>query len=155
MKSYKRIVWVLCSLMAAGLLVIAVKSMAAVVTNVHIPISGTVVNPCNGETVTFSGVDHFTATVTLDSSGGFHLTAHDNIHVTATGSLGNTYEGNHEDTFAVNGRVGFEQIQTLTLSAIALGNAPNFEEHALFHITVHPDGTVTGFVNNSMAVCRG
>ncbi len=155
MKSFKRIVWVLCSLTAATLLVIAVKAMAAVVTNVDIPVSGTVFNPCNGENVSFSGVDHFTARVTLDGGGGFHFGAHDNIHVTATGDQGNTYVGNQEDNFETNGRVGVEQTFTLSFSETSKGKAPNFDVYILFHITVNPDGTVTAFVNNFRAVCRG
>lgn len=34
-------------------------------TNNDIPVSGAVINPCNGEIVTFGGVDHFTARLTI------------------------------------------------------------------------------------------
>jgi hypothetical protein len=146
---------VMSSLAMAALLLIAVDATAGVVVNVDIPISGTVFNPCNGETVTFSGIDHFTASVTLDGAGGFHTVAHDNIHVTATGSLGNSYEGNQEDNFEFNGRVGVEQTFGLTFSEISKGSAPNFEVHVLQHITVNPNGTVTVFVDNFTSNCRG
>ena len=139
----------------AALLLIPVNVMAEVVINVDIPVSGTVFNPCNGETVTFSGVDHFTARVTFDGAGGFHLATHDNIHVTATGSLGNSYEGNQEDNNEVNGRVGVEQTFVLTFSEISEGSAPNFEVHVLQHITVNANGTVTSFVDHFTANCRG
>lgn len=86
MNRNKRIVVALSSLAMAALLLIPLTATAAVVLNVHIPVSGAVFNPCNGETVTFSGIDYFTASVTLDAAGGFHSVAHDNIHVTATGS---------------------------------------------------------------------
>jgi hypothetical protein len=69
--------------------------------NVNIPISGAVFNPCNAETATFSGIDHFTASVTFDRAGGSHMVALDNIHVTATGSLGNSYEGNEGGQFSI------------------------------------------------------
>lgn len=143
------------SLAIAALLLIAVKAMASVVVNVDIPVSGAVINPCNGETVTFSGVDHFIATVTLDNAGGFHFTAHDNIHVTATGSLGNSYEGNQEDTNEANGRVGVEQTFVMTFSEISKGSAPNFEVNILEHITVNPNGTITSFIDHITANCRG
>ena len=143
------------SLAIAALLLIAVKAMASVVLNVDIPVSGAVINPCNGETVTFSVVDHFTARVTFDSAGGFHLATHDNIHVTASGDMGNSYEGNQEDTNEVNGRVGVEQTFVMTFSEISKGSAPNFEVHVLEHITVNANGTVTAFIDHITANCRG
>ena len=147
---------VVCSLaMIAALLLIAVTVMAAIIINVDIPVSGTVFNPCNGETLTFTGVDHFTARVVFDSAGGFHLTTHDNIHVTATGDQGNSYEGNQEDTNEVNGRVGVEQTFVLTFSEISKGSEPNFEVHILEHVTVNANGTVTSFVDHFTANCRG
>ena len=146
------------SLALTALLIFAVKAMAAVTTNVDIPISGTVFNPCNGETVTFTGVDHFTAHVTLDSSGGFHSDFHDNIHVTGTGDQGNLYEGNQEDnspTHISGNNLGAEQTLPLTFSEIAKGSAPNFEVHALQHITINANGTVTVAFSNFTSSCRG
>jgi hypothetical protein len=139
----------------AALLLVAVNAAASVIVNVDIPVSGAVFNPCNGETVTFSGIDHFTIQVTFDGAGGFHADAHDNVHVTATGSLGNSYEGNQEDNNPFNGRVGFEQTFGLTFSEISKGSAPNFELHILQHITVNANGTVTVFFSNFTANCRG
>jgi len=150
MKSVKMLVYLL-----APLLLVAVNAAAAVIVNVKIPISGAVFNPCNGETVTFSGIDHFTMHVTFDGAGGFHSKAHDNIHVTATGSLGNSYEGNQEDNSPFNGRVGLEQTFGVTFSEISTGSAPNFEVHLLQHITVNANGTVTVFFSNSTSNCRG
>lgn len=154
MNRNKRIV-VVSSFAMTALLLIPLTAVAAIVANVHIPVSGAVFNPCNGETVTFSGIDHFTATVTLDGAGGFHMTSHDNVHVTAAGSLGNSYEGNQEDNFEFNGRVGVEQTFVLTFSEISKGSAPNFEMHILQHITVNANGTVTAFVDNITSNCRG
>jgi len=139
----------------AALLLVAVNASASVIVNVHIPVSGAVFNPCNGETVTFSGIDHFTIHVTFDGAGGFHADAHDNIHVTATGSLGNSYEGNQEDNNPFNGRVGLVQTFGLTFSEISKGSAPNFEVHVLQHITINPNGRVTVFFSNFTSNCRG
>lgn len=144
---------VVFSLAFAALLLIAANAMASVVTNVDIPINEAVINPCNGETVTISGVDHSTATVTPDGAGGFHMTLHDNIHVTGTGS--NSYEANQEDTNELNGRVGVEQTILLTVGVISEGPAPNFEENILEHVTVNPNGTVTAFLEHATANCRG
>jgi len=139
----------------AALLLVAVNAAASVTVNLDIPISGTAFNPCNGETVTFSGIDHFTIHVTFDGAGGFHADAHDNIHVTATGSLGNSYEGNQEDNNPFNGRVGLVQTFGLTFSEISKGSAPNFEVHVLQHITINPNGRVTVFFSNFTSNCRG
>lgn len=144
------------SLAIASVLLAAVNTTAAVVENVHdIALSGAVFNPCNGETVTFTGVLHAVARVTFDGSGGFHLDANDNIHVTGTGSLGNEYEGNEEDQDQLNGRVGIEQTMATTFSEISKGSAPNFEVHALIHITVNAKGTTTVFIDNFTSSCRG
>ena len=156
MSRSRRIILVVSSLAIAALLLFTVEALAVVVENVHnIPVNGTVFNPCNGETVTFNGVAHVVASVTLDGSGGFHLDARDNIHVTATGSLGNSYEGNEEDLFQLNGRVGIEQTVSTTFSEISKGAAPNFEIHALLHITVNANGTTTAFIDNFTSSCRG
>jgi hypothetical protein len=157
MNRIKRIV-LMSSLAIAALLIFAVKATAAVITNVDIPISGAVFNPCNGETVTFTGVDHFTAHVTFDGSGGFHSDFHDNIHVTSTGSLGNSYEGNQEDNgprHISGNNLGAEQTLPFTFSEISKGSAPNFEVHALQHITINANGTVTVFFSNFTSSCRG
>ena len=100
-------------------------------------------------------VAHFIASVTLDGSGGFHAVNNDNVHVTATGSFGNDYEANEEDQNTFNGRVGIEQTVSTTFSLIGKGSAPNFEEHALQHITVNANGTTTVFFSNFTASCKG
>jgi hypothetical protein len=136
-------------------LVLVMPALAAPIINIAIPISGSVFNPCNGENVTFNGVDHFTVHITLDHNGGFHADSHDNISVTAIGDQGNTYVGNETDNNPFNGKVGFETTSTLTFSEISKGSAPNFFVQSVFHLTVHPDGTVTAFVNKFSATCRG
>jgi hypothetical protein len=151
MKSLKMLV----PCLFAALLLVAVNAAASVVLNVDIPLSGAVINPCNGETVTFSGVDHFTIHLTFDGAGGFHADAHDNIHITGTGSLGNSYEGNQEDNNPFNAKVGLESTFGLTFSEISKGSAPNFEVHILQHITVNANGTVTVSFSNFTANCRG
>jgi hypothetical protein len=152
MKRIKPIALV-CSFAILTMLVIAGNAPATVVDNNRTPVNGAVINPCNGETVTFNGVDHFVATVTLDSSGGFHLNATDNVHVTATGSLDNSYEGNEEQRMQLNGRVGIVQTNVMTVTVISLGSAPNFVVHALQHITVNANGTVTASISTFTSSC--
>lgn len=137
MKTINRINGAVCLLAFTALLLITVSAMARVAVNAHIPVNGAVFNPCNGETVTFSGIDHFLTSVTLDGTGGFHAVSSDNIHATATGSLGNSCQGNQEVTSVFKGHVGVEQTFGLTFSEISEGSAPNFEVHLVEHITVN------------------
>jgi hypothetical protein len=150
-----KIVKMLVPYLFAALLLVAVNAAASVIVNVDIPISGAVINPCNGETVTVSGVDHFTIHLTFDGAGGFHADSHSNIHITGTGSLGNSYEGNEEINNPFIAKVGFESTFGLTFSEISKGSAPNLEVHILQHITINPNGTVTVFFSNFTANCRG
>jgi hypothetical protein len=54
-------------------LVLVMPAWAATGTNIRFPIRGTgVMNPWNGETLTFNGECHTTLPVTLESSGGWH-----------------------------------------------------------------------------------
>ena len=144
-----------CLIAVVCALLLVMPALAAMVTNGTTPVSGTVFNPCNGELVAFSGTDHFTIRITLDNGGGFHAGFHDNIHVTAIGDQGNTYVGNQEDNFVLNGKVGQAVTEPFTFSEISTGSAPNFIVHALFHVTVNANGTVTASVDNFTAECRG
>jgi hypothetical protein len=144
-----------CSLVLLGMLFITTNANAAVIANIDIPVNGTVFNPCNGETVTFNGVEHLVVSLTLDASGGFHSDEKLNVHVTATGDQGNSYEGNQEEHLTINGRVGLVQTLPQTFSEISTGSAPNFEIHSLMHITVNANGTVTAFVSTYTSSCTG
>ena len=133
----------------------AMPAVAATVINEEIPVAGEVFNPCNGETVTFQGTDHVTLQLTFDNAGGIHFGVHENVHVTAIGNQGNTYVGNQSDNDELNGKVGVEETSQFSFSEISLGSAPNFLVKAVFHVTVRPDGTVSGLVDHFTAECRG
>ena len=144
------------TLLALAIALAMVKpALAATVTNTDIPLSGTVTNPCNGETVTFSGVDHFTAQVTINNGGGFHYAIHDNIHVTATGDQGNSYVGSQEDFSDHNFNGASEATSTLSFSEISQGSAPNFVIIATQHITFTPAGIATANFLDYRTACRG
>lgn len=143
---------------AAFALALPVLASADVIFNGTVPISGTVTNPCNGELVDFSGTLHEVISETFDSSGGIHFDDHFNIHVTATGeTTGTNYVGNQEEHLTENFNSGgsITVTEPFTFSEISKGSAPNFIEHALYHVTVNPDGTVTSFIDTYSAECRG
>ncbi len=144
--------------MVAALALLSLRAFAATVFNGSIPISATVQNPCNGETVTFSGTAHELLNETFDNSGGSHLSANINIHLAGTGSpSGDAYVGNAEESLNENFNSGGTITATHPISEeiISQGSAPNFLLKGLMHITVNPDGTVTSFVDTFTTECKG
>ena len=137
--------------------VLVLPAAAATFINTDIPISGTLPNPCNGENVTLSGVEHLQESMTPGPDPGtFHLDVHENAHVAGFGDQGNTYVANAEDSFELNGIVNAEESVLEKLSVISQGSAPNFEMRAIVHLTIHPDFTaITGFVDNFTSTCLG
>src|SRR5690348_5762342 len=91
-------------------LALALPALAAPVveTNIHIPISAVLSDPCTGANVTLSGDDHLKSQVNFDDGAagiGVHAHVHGNIHVTGTDDQGNAYIGNEEGETLINGRV--------------------------------------------------
>jgi hypothetical protein len=128
----------------------------ATVTNQDIPINTTLSNPCNGESVALSGVAHETSNVISNGSGGLLVMAHLNGNLTGTGSFGNKYVGNLEETFTRNvPSSGSEFTHTFTTILTSQGSAPNFTTAVLEHFTVNPDGTTTVSFTNFTSRCGG
>jgi hypothetical protein len=94
---------------------------------------------------------------TLDSAGGFHFKGHLNTQgVSGTGlTTGDKYQAqNVLNVVEFNGKVGIEFTHVSNIRIIGQGNGNNFLLHLNLHITVHPDGTVTGFVDNFRSECK-
>lgn len=151
MKVIKRIT---VSLIAA-LLLSAISAMAGQTVNVVTPISGALISPCNGATITYSGSDHSVYDITSDGAGGFHVVSHDNIHVTATDDQGNSYVGDQSVNSSFDARVGLEQTFLFTLNLDSQGSAPNIQQTFVQHFTVNANGTLTVFFTNVHANCPG
>ena len=128
---------------------------AATITNQDIPINRTLFNPCNGESVSLSGVAHEVSSVTVDGTGQFHLAAHFTGTITGTGSQGNTYTGLLNEQFTRNGSVPGDFTHTLTTELISNGSVPNFSTSVLEHFTVSANGTTTVSFDNFTASCSG
>ena len=133
---------------------------AAVTTNIEMPINITVFVPCAaggaGENVALSGDLHTLFTTTFDSNGGFHAKVHFNPQgVSGIGqTTGDKYQGTGVTQSEINGRVGYETSFVNNFRIIGQGPGNNFMIHETMHITVHPDGTVTGFVDNFSVSCK-
>jgi hypothetical protein len=135
--------------------VLVTSASAAQLINQDFPISFSAVNPCNGENVAVSGVLHFTEFQTVGASGNVLTGNHQNLHLTGVGDQGNTYVGNLETNNVFNTQNGMELTSTLSQPLISQGSAPNFQVHAIVHVTINPNGTQTAFVDHFTATCLG
>ena len=153
MKMMKRIMLLTSFAMAALLLTAANANAGA--GQINFPINGATINPCNGETLTFTGSFHGVFNVTVDDAGlVVHLVMNDNIHVSGTGDQGSSYVGGATDQLTFNGRVGVEQTSVSSFTMISKGSAPNFYMHVLVHFTLNADGTLTANIFSVTASCR-
>jgi hypothetical protein len=152
MKMIKRIMLMTSFAMAALLLTAANASAGA--GQVNFPINGAIVNPCNGETFTYTGSFHGIFNALVDDNGLVHLVINDNIHVSGTGDQGSSYVGSETDQDVFNGRAGVEQTIATSFKMISKGSAPNFYMHILVHMTVNEDGTLTANIYTVTASCR-
>ena len=128
-------------------------------TNEELPISSSIANTCNGDTVTFQGTVHVVNTVTVDSSGGFHLKTHSNYQdVSGTGTpSGVNYRIVTTTNETINDNDGpqFEMTVVQTVKAVSQGSAPNLFLHVVMHVTINANGETTSTVDEVTAECRG
>ena len=108
-----------------------------------------------GEVVQLTGTEHILLVTTIDGSGGFHSKFHFQTQgITGTGqTTGARYQGSAVTQGTLNGKVGVESSAMRNFRVIGQGSASNFLINQNFHMTVHPDGTITGYVDNFSARC--
>ena len=155
----KRVTMAMLTLAFASVLMLATvgSAFAATTTNADVPLSGSITNACNAETVTYTGSAHLLVHSTTDSAGGQHADVHVNIHVTGTGATtGAAYVVNETDTApSINLTNGAgEQTASTHFEVIGQGQAPNFRIDGLEHITVNANGTVTVSFFNLTTSCQ-
>lgn len=143
-----------------GLTISASAEATTVTTNSKFPISLSVFVPCAaggaGEFIDLSGELHELYHVTLDNRGGFHLKLLGNPQgVIGIGQTsGDRYQGTGVTQSNLNGKVGFENTLVNNFRIIGQGAGTNFLVHENFHITVHPDGTVSSFHDDFRVACK-
>jgi hypothetical protein len=142
----------------------ALPSMAAVTTNIRVPIAMTLTNPCNGDQMSQVGTFHALAVTTVDAAG-----IHTEVHLNelqardtdlTTGvecvDTGNLNESGLNIIFNLPPGPGtptgdFPLIATVVaqgnISCPGTGGSDTFQ--LLIHITVKPDGTIAVFLDNS------
>jgi hypothetical protein len=134
----------------------ATTVQAATVYKVTGPTSGTVPNPCNGQTVTFSGMAHALLAVTQAPNGGSSATLQANYaDVTGTDGLKNTYRviSAGVATITMNGATTGTGVEQLSL--ITPGSTPNAEAHVVMHITIDANGVTTASFTIASISCTG
>ena len=124
------------------------------------PIDIVVYVPCAaggaGELVELTGTLHTLFVTTIDDTGGFHSKYHYQPQgITGTGqTTGAKYQGTGVTQGTFNGKVGFEASFVNNFKIIGQGPGNNFLIHENFHITFHPDGTITGYIDNFSVICN-
>jgi hypothetical protein len=112
----------------------AAMSVSAQMVNETRPYSGTTVNPCNGENVSFSGSIHYHEKTQIGNDGRIHFVAKHNISATGTGqSTGTRY--NLSGTMITNSKfpsfpITFRQRNQFTSTS----TAPSFRATSVFHV---------------------
>jgi hypothetical protein len=135
----------------------AVGVNLAVTQNARDPFTTEYPNPCNGEVIEFAGFLHSLAVVTPDGSGGFHVVSHYNLTVRGVGqTTGATYIANEASSDAFGAKPPYPARETFTLhtNVIGQGQAPDFRQHATFHVTVNAKGELTASIDRFRATCR-
>ena len=128
-------------------------------TNETVPFTSSLFNPCNGDTVTFSGNFHVTNTMTVDASGGTHLKTHTNYqNVTGTGTpSGVTYNVRTVTNEVTNDSDSPQSNATVisTVKLTAQGPSLDFYLRVVMHVTVNANGETTSTVQEASFECRG
>ena len=133
----------------------AAPAAAEVVSNAKVDISGGIINPCNGETVTYEGASHVVFRATLDASGGIHLGIHLNTSVKGTGG---TTGAKYSASEVINQKLNLTAAGTETVvhrfKLNGQGQVPNFTFVETLHITVNANGDVTVDRTETSAECN-
>jgi hypothetical protein len=137
----------------------AVVSAATVTNEVHIPFSATIVNSCNGETVTVDGTTHALITTTSDNSGGLQVKVSTIDKGTGVASpSGTQYTFSGENTFQLSSSGKTDRLTATSLMThvlVSQGGEENLIVRTRFHVAVTPSGNVTASVDSVQTVCVG
>jgi hypothetical protein len=145
------------ALSAAGWLMPGTASASgpAVIQNEDVT-GATLVNPCNGDTVTItSGTFQIVVHETATSSGGYHLIVEGNAHgVKGVGTDGASYQAPGVFWTETNATPGAQvTTQVGVLNVIGGGDTPNFRSVGTLHLTVDGNGNVTAFIDHVTETC--
>lgn len=150
---------ILAFLAALALLsAVSVPALAAKVIDIRSPVSFVSTNPCSGELVDFSGQDHLTSTLTTDSAGGVHYDIYYNLQ--GVSGVGETTGAKYRFNDAVNLMLSptssgtSNELHPLDSEVIGQGTVPNFLVHAVLHVTMNANGSITSSIDSFSATCQ-
>ena len=127
--------------------------------SIEMPVSGTVLNPCNGESVSWQGTAQFVVHQTVTSNGYETLSGHVNFQdIQGLGSLGNAYRVSNTANFELTRSAGSAQSEFTTTAAflfVSQGAAPNFDSQTTYHVTFDASGEPTATVLRIENSCQG
>lgn len=153
----RRLLAWLTGLALSGALLAPTAALATQTETIHFTTTSSAahVNPCSGAT----------GTLTIASSGVVHLTTLDNgtVHVTETITTTATFVPDDPDQPTYTGHYaewdGFNinannVTGTVTFNAVAHGSDGSLlKMHALYHLTVNANGTVTSTIETEQLTC--
>jgi hypothetical protein len=152
----KRVMFALLSMALAGAS-FAPKASAATTTT-KTPLVEAAYSCFNGQIITLSGVVHETVTVQATPSGNLNLV--DNLNYsdvkgTDMSTPANSYVAHQTENYGIHivTRDGATVTFPVSIGMVSTGSAPNLRLHALFHITVTPDGTTTSSFSDFTTTC--
>jgi len=146
------------SLLILAPAVLCLNAFAANQGQQQIPFNGSITNPCNGETVDFSGTVHGNSTITVNGNN-FHATFQFNPQgVNGNGeTTGAKYQATGVTREDFNGSFtngSFNETFINRFDFMGQGSTPNFSVHETFHITVNANGTVSVSFDNFSTTCH-
>jgi len=129
------------AVLAALTLFAALSAEAQSSVNERRPYSGRVVNPCNNETVNFSGSIHFQEKTKVADDGRIHFIAHTNFSASGVGestqlhySLGGTLQSNAKFP-------SFPILFRQRTKVVSSGASDNFHVTFVFHVNGNGEQT--------------
>ena len=144
-----RKLFVLASLGVVVALATVAGAEGAIVSKTTLDLTGlSIVNPCNGDTVTFSsGTETITVRETDAGSGRVNVGEQLNIKADGVGATGAAYRWNENDNvtnnnFTVDDNGAVAENVAASGTIVGQGSVPNFKVHLNEHLTITPDGTV-------------
>src|SRR5437870_2931009 len=122
---------------AAGMLICAGLAYAEVVFNEQIPISGTILDPCSGHDLVYSGNLHEVDQITVTPKGGTHVDTSVNVDsFTLTDTVnGTTYSTHDKFKFAYNAPTSgsFTEVIKETFALTSHCGADNYKSTFFLH----------------------
>jgi hypothetical protein len=119
------------------------------------PVSYTLVNSCNGETVSLSGTMHFDYHFQTDPSGNTNYFVTSTSNLTGTGSSGVNYvvkDSTNYHTVTHGEASNFTNMEKLKL--ISQGPTPNMMLRQQTHVVVDKSGNVKADTSNYKVDCK-